>query len=167
MRVKRGICVECGAEKWLANNSKKLCYYHNQLRKQKEKKEKQLSKQQYEPLKDFYKRIWASRPHISFLTGESLETTHKSLWLNMFCHVLAKGRAMYPKFKHYEKNIILLSPYEHWLLDKGSAEDRALYQQRKLEQGIPCDWNKIYELKEELKAEYASRFAPHKFGEEK
>lgn len=153
MRIRKGICVECGEEKWLANNARKLCQYHNNIRKLNIKKEKREEKGEDE-LISVYKRIWASRPHISFLTGESLETTHKSLWVNQFAHVLAKAANKYPKFKYYDKNIILLSPIQHSLLDHGSEEARALYQARKLEQGIPCDWNKIYELRDKLKTQY-------------
>lgn len=157
MNPTKGICVDCpddGKERWFGNKSKRLCVFHNKKRKVQQKKEKNIEKGEEETLKEFYERLWESRPHVSFLTGEKLLEKGHPFWLNQFCHILPKGKAMYPKFKFYEKNLVFLTHYQHLLLDSSSEEDRALYKERKALEGIDCDWNKIYSLQEELKSQY-------------
>ena len=67
----------------------------------------------------------------------------------MFAHVLSKAQNKFYKFKLYKKNIILLTPHEHLLLDHGTIEQREMYATK-----TGCDWNTILELEEELKYEY-------------
>ena len=69
-------------------------------------------------------------------------------------HVLAKGQNKYPKFKFYKKNLILLTEYEHQLLDAGTIEQRQHYAEYCEQNGGKCDWQKLFDLKEELLEEY-------------
>ena len=155
---KKGICRECpddGKDRWLANNRLRLCDYHNKKRKVENKKQKNIDKGEETTLAEFYNKVWESRPHKSFLTGTPLlEDKESSFWINQFAHVLPKGLSMYPKFKFYEKNIILLTAYEHTLLDFASENQRMMYQMLMRESGVQCDWEKIYTLRETLKQEY-------------
>jgi len=98
---------------------------------------------------ELYHKIWDMRDHVSFLSGKPLVSKGSSFWHNQFAHVLAKGKAKYPMFKLYSKNIILLTPEEHNLLDFCSKDDRDKYGLRNR-----CDWNKVVNLIDELKEEY-------------
>ncbi len=98
---------------------------------------------------EMYEKIWNSRDRVSFLSGKPLVSEGSVFWHNQFAHILAKGKAKYPKFKLYSKNIILLTPEEHNLLDFCSSDDREKYGHRN-----NCDWNKVYNLQDELKNEY-------------
>ena len=103
---------------------------------------------------ELYKAIWDSREHKSFLSGKPINLVEGSnFWFNVFAHVLAKGKAKYPKFKLYSKNIVMLTPEEHNLLDHCSSDEREKYAKR-----TGCDWNKIYNLAEELKEEYKEEY---------
>lgn len=71
--------------------------------KKKEEKKKLLEKD-----KEFYLKIWNSRPHVCFETGKFLGNEPL---LTMFHHVLPKAK--YPSYRHSEKNIVLLHPDVH------------------------------------------------------
>jgi len=97
--------------------------------------------------------IWEQNEGKSFLTGKTIYIKqHSPLYYNCFAHVLAKGLAKYPHFRLYSKNIILLTPDEHALLDQSSADKRFQY-------GIDnnCRWSKVLKLEEELKQEYLEK----------
>jgi len=98
---------------------------------------------------ELYHSIWEERDHVSYLSGKPLVREGSSFWHNQFAHVLAKGKAKYPKFKLFSKNIILLTPEEHNLLDFCSESDREKYGVNK-----ECSWKKVYEYKESLIKEY-------------
>jgi hypothetical protein len=97
-----------------------------------------------------FEHIWDTREHISFLSDKPLGVVKNGhMWVNVFAHVLAKGLAKYPKFKLYSKNVILLTPEEHNLLDFCSEAQRQAYAAVN-----GCDWQKVYDFREELKEEY-------------
>jgi len=100
---------------------------------------------------ELFKKIWDSRGHVSFLSSKLItEREGSPFWFSIFAHVLAKGKAKYPKFKMYSKNIIILTPTEHFLLDHCSEDERQKYASRN-----NCNWDKVYELRCQLKREYA------------
>jgi len=110
-----------------------------------------------------FKIIWMTRPRKSFLTGQWLRDFQQGnpLWFNLFAHVLPKGQNKYPYFKHYMKNIVLLTPGEHALLDQGTEEARISYAMDIEERSggrITADWAKLKKLEEELKEEYKKYF---------
>ena len=110
-----------------------------------------------------FRIIWNVRSQRSFLTGTWLRNIQPGhpLWFNMFAHVLPKGMNKFPHFRFYLKNIVLLSPGEHALLDQGTAEARITYSQEVEEASkgkITADWSKIDVLAEELKEEYRKHF---------
>lgn len=76
------------------------------------------------------------------------------LAFNCFAHVLAKGLNQYPYFKYYAKNIVLLTPGEHALLDQGTEEARISYAL----DVKSANWQPLYDLREELKKEYEKVF---------
>lgn len=110
-----------------------------------------------------FRIIWNIRSQRSFLTGiwlRNIQPGHP-LWYNQFAHVLAKGQNKYPLFRFYLRNVILLSPGEHALLDAGTAEARITYSQEVEEASggkVKADWGKIEALAEELKEEYRKYF---------
>jgi hypothetical protein len=101
---------------------------------------------------ELFKKIWAERDRVSFLSGKPLNfTPGTSFWFSCFAHVLSKAKNKYPEYMLNELNIILLTPEEHFLLDQGSERQREKYYE---ESGRTADWNKIYFWREFLKSEY-------------
>lgn len=96
--------------------------------------------------KALFLSIWNSRPRISFISGIPLGDEAMP---HHFAHVIPKGT--YSRFRLYDKNIVLLTPEEHTLYDFGSEEQREQYTRL-----TGADWNKLYELREELIKEYNS-----------
>lgn len=86
--------------------------------------------------------IWAERPHVDFVTGFPLPDEPKPAY---FMHVLGKGA--YPAFRLYKKNIVLGSEATHYQYDFQTTEDDPRF-------------DKLNELKEELKAEYNKKHTP-------
>ena len=98
---------------------------------------------------EMFKWIWKSRKHKSFLTDRKLDFEEgENIWYNLFAHVLSKGQNMFPLFKLNENNIILLTPYEHSLLDHGTIQQRQDYSTEWLKISVRAKflWNKYHEL---------------------
>lgn len=117
-------------------------------------------------LRHLFRVIWTTREKKSFLTGFWLRSFENTpLFFNMFAHVLAKGKNQYPYFRNYLKNIVLLTPGEHALLDQGSEEQRISYS-AEVEAASGgknrADWGKLEVLRAELLAEYKHYFPSHK-----
>lgn len=134
-----------------------FCVRHQFLRTDKQlktlRKRREKSVGQY----DLFKKIWAERPHVSFLTGKNLpENVPIEIWLSYFAHCLSKGK--YIRYRLNKDNIILLDPEEHALLDQGTEDSRAIY-----EETHHCDFTKIYELKEKLRQEYERSFSSNAY----
>lgn len=88
----------------------------------------------------FFTRLWKERPHFSEVSGQFLGFSLNPAKYFVFSHVLSKGA--YPAFRHYSKNIVLMTFEEHQLWEF-EAHSRL---------GKEWDWVKL--LKEELKREY-------------
>lgn len=158
-------CIVCGTEFIRYKSTDKCCSFSCYNTHNSQKKKSVSIKNDKKPYVgindllvktevDLFSRIWEDRPHKSFLSNKPLNFQEKSgLWYNLFAHVLAKGKAKYPRFKLYSKNIVLLTPQEHTLLDQSSKDQRDKYA---LQNG--CNWNKIYDLEEELKGHYKRLF---------
>jgi len=102
-----------------------------------------------------FKQIWLLSNRRSFVSGLFLrEYMNTDLFFNCFAHVLAKGINQYPYFKYYAKNIVLLTPGEHALLDQGTEEARINYTL----DVKTANWQPLYDLREELKKEYKKYF---------
>jgi hypothetical protein len=56
----------------------------------------------------FFKEIWAEREHKCQVTGVELGDEFNVVF---FSHILTKGS--YPRFRHYKKNLILMSFQDH------------------------------------------------------
>jgi hypothetical protein len=82
-----------------------------------------------------FNAIWKSRPHICQVSKEPIKDF--DIWC--FAHVLSKKS--FPKFRLYDKNIILVTREIHHQYDNGSSKDDPRF-----------GW--VYELKSNLKAEY-------------
>ena len=109
-----------------------------------------------------FKQIWLYSNKKSYITDVFLrEYMNTELWLNCFAHVLAKGMNQYPYFKYYAKNIALLAPGEHSLLDHGTEEARINYSldiEERTKGKSTANWQKLYDLRDELKVEYKKHF---------
>lgn len=114
--------------------------------------------------KRMFDEIWEEREeddggHKSYISGLSVDQHHGTkFYPNLFAHVLAKGLNKYPKFKLYKPNIMLLTPGEHRLLDHGSEEQRINYELKMSQQGVTVDWQKLYDLQDQLKEEYKLKY---------
>tara|TARA_R110002126_G_scaffold86464_1_gene208625 strand:+ start:30540 stop:30989 length:450 start_codon:yes stop_codon:yes gene_type:complete len=136
---KSGVCSGCNKERWLSKPSLMLCAYCNKKRLNSKKEPKKATGEAA-----MFREIWEERDHSSFLSGESLEGYYgKDKWYSLFAHILPKGT--YPGMRLKKHNIVLLTPFEHFLLDQGTETNRTKYGEK-----FKCDWNKIYELKYEL-----------------
>lgn len=102
-----------------------------------------------------FKQVWLASNKKSFVSDLFLRKfMNTSLAYNCFAHVLAKGQNQYPYFKYYAKNIVLLTPGEHALLDQGTEEARISYAL----DVKSANWQPLYDLKEELEKEYKKHF---------
>ena len=91
-----------------------------------------------------FKYIWRVTQHKSFLTKRYLDYTQgDEIWYSLFAHVLSKNH--FPLFRLNEENIILLTPYEHILLDKSTKARRDKYS---------LNWWAVKEKAEMLWKEY-------------
>ena len=119
------------------------CVSHQYLRtdkKDKPKRKRILAKS----LKSLYEEIWLERSHVSYLTNKPIFTPT----FTNFAHVVAKGKAEYKKYCREDKeNIIILTDYEHYLLDFGKEAKRKEYADECKLVGIECNWEKIFRLK--------------------
>lgn len=165
-KVKTKDCVICGNEFIMYKTTDKCCSYLCQSdynsRKKGSKTTKSVVSEVYVGIndkvvkyeKELYSIIWNERPHKSYLSKRPLNFEEgSSFYFSCFAHILAKGKAKYPRFKLYSANIVLLHPEEHTLLDQGSEAQRQKYA---LKYG--CNWSKIYALRDELKAKYKTLF---------
>ena len=102
-----------------------------------------------------FKQLWMRSNKKSFVSDLFLRKYMATeLALNCFAHVLAKGLNQYPYFKYYAKNIVLLTPGEHALLDQGTEEARISYAL----DVKSANWQRLYDLREDLKEEYKKVF---------
>jgi hypothetical protein len=129
----------------------KLPYCKSHQYKRTDKKPYQYKKKATGERKMF-DSIWSKRHHRSFLSGANLHwVAGTDFYPNVFAHLLAKGK--YPKFRLEEKNIVLLTPQEHELLDKGTEAQRQAYAKDN-----NCSWDEIYALRESYIVEYKSLY---------
>lgn len=139
MEAKKKICVGCGTEQYIwARKMCKACASKNPKKKSglKPPVEKKPFKVSGELA--LFQSIWQTRPHICAVTGEKLGEFNP--WF--FSHILPKG--MYPKFRLYEKNIVLKSAEMHHKWETSAHSD--------LEKDPR--WIPILKLREELLEEY-------------
>ena len=129
---------------WIVNKKPPLCQFHKQRKKSSKQINKKSGGKEKEPFKesDTFNDIWTSRPKKSFVTDKLLpDTQNARAWY--FSHILPKGKAKYPMFKFYKKNIQLMTFQEHetWEYKKYTIKDDQ-------------QWKHVFELEEELKQEY-------------
>ena len=86
--------------------------------------------------------IWSERPHVSFVSGNLLDSYFGSkLFVNLFSHLLPKGK--YPEARLDKNNIVLLTPQEH--VDWHSYTKEKLISTNKNWQKVFDDYDKIKE----------------------
>jgi len=61
--------------------------------------------------KELFEFVWATRDHVSEVSGKPLLPRHHYQWHWQFAHILSKGQ--YPSFKLNPDNIMLMLPGEH------------------------------------------------------
>lgn len=115
-----------------------------------------------------FKMIWHYSNKRSFVSGNHLRQYIGTKYeLNIFAHVLSKAKNKYPLFRFYAKNIVLLDPIEHKLLDQGTEEQRINYSldiEEKSNGKFKVDWYKLKNLQRELKKEYKKYFPQTRHG---
>ena len=109
-----------------------------------------------------FKQVWMHSNKRSFLTGNFLRKYEGTdLFLNCFAHVLPKGQNKFPYYKYLAKNLVLIEPECHHLYDNGSEEKRIHYA-LEIEENTggksTCDWQKLYDLRDELEKDYKKHF---------
>ncbi len=88
-----------------------------------------------------YLEIWIERPHVSEISGKPI----REYDVCCFMHLLSKGA--YPEFKLDKRNVFLVTREEHHRYDNVEREPL---------KDLP-EWQKVFELREELKFESANR----------
>lgn len=73
-----------------------------------------------------FEAIWKSRPHVCQVTDQPI----KHFSVSCFMHVLSKGA--YPKFRLFDRNILLVMPDVHDKYDCGDRSDPMFEKVRKL-----------------------------------
>lgn len=91
---------------------------------------------------ELFQSIWATRPHVSFISGEPIRNFDH--WC--FAHVLPKGT--YPDLKFSADNIVLLTREEHRIFDQGTQKERLEYKKAHPR----CEWALLDDLKIELRS---------------
>jgi len=106
------ICVECGRPcKWF---SKKRCVYCARKSYGKPKQSK-IKTKTYKPTGELvlFQAIWQSRPHICQVSGEPIKE------FNVYCFMHVLSKKAYPKYRLFDKNILLVTPDIHREYDCG------------------------------------------------
>jgi hypothetical protein len=154
---RKGNCCKCESFKEVLIVKRlphgNYCSRHNteRLRQQKRERIEQSelgglpSKKDADSESSLFKAIWASRTRVSFVSGEPLGNTLRTLFM---AHVIPKRERAYPKFKLYDKNIVLLTWDEHNMWDNWDRE--------KLKK--KPEWDKMFELEAELLKEYEEAY---------
>ena len=66
--------------------------------------------------KQLFEFVWATRDHVSEVSGKPLLPRHDYRWHWQFAHILSKGA--YPAFKLDPDNIMLMLPEEHTIQER-------------------------------------------------
>ena len=97
---------------------------------------------------ELFEKIWASRPHVSEVSGEPLPDKGVDFypngtdkWYGYFSHVLSKGA--FPGFRLKEENVILMTPQEH---DMWEGAKKSLC--------TGPEWDFVWERFEQLEEDY-------------
>lgn len=145
-------CKECKDDK-LKYTIKGLCQYHYRIERVKIYKAKNngfVKKKKSTGELNLFNKIFDIGPKVCFVTGQSLQSkcyyTKNNTFHCLFHHVLPKS--LYPEFRLYEKNIIMVLPNVHHLLETKAISDL-----------IKTDLNyqKVIDLKTFLKSQYYER----------
>lgn len=91
--------------------------------------------------RELHLQIWATRKHVSYFSGDKLGDEPEP---HFFGHVLPKST--YPKFRLYEKNVVLMTFDEHFM-QTNMGKDKWSDQFKK-------EWET---LEEDLKSEYRQK----------
>jgi hypothetical protein len=133
----KGLCVDCGEERWIVLRKPPLCDFCNKIRKAKNKPPKELKRAPIKYKKkpqefkvkesDVFREIWEEKERVSYVTGKKLPDTEDARSY-YFSHVLPKGKGKYPMFKYYKKNIVFKTFEEHELWENHKYKLRKLPQ---------------------------------------
>lgn len=98
---------------------------------------------------EMFDDIWLRSNKKSIISGRDLQYLISSeLWYSCFAHILNKNHFKLYKFNPH--NIMLIHPYEHYLIDHGPLQERIEY----METFPEADFNIFYDKQKTLKEEY-------------
>jgi hypothetical protein len=98
---------------------------------------------------EMFTDIWMRSNKKSVISGRDLQYLISSdLWYSCFAHILNKNH--FKLYKLNPDNIMLIHPYEHYLIDHGTLKERIEY----MEVYPETDFNIFYDKKNILKEEY-------------
>lgn len=102
------------------------------------KKQKGSKKRKKTGEKELFDKLWKTRKHVSFVSGEPLGDEAE---VQFFSHILTKGS--YPSLRLDPRNIQFMTKKEHVLWDFGKDK-------------IKDDpkWKHVFELRDKLRLEY-------------
>lgn len=98
---------------------------------------------------EMFKKLWEVSDKKSALSERNLKNLENSdVWINCFAHILNKNH--FPLFRFNPENIMIIHPYEHYLIDHGRIKDRINY----IEEFSKTDFNIFYKQQTLLKEKY-------------
>lgn len=152
-----GVCTICndGVETRLVSRAKKICLRHYRQQKASEAIEKAKEKKKekgYSGIsrfsekgkkvntadQKFYEDIWKSRPHRSEVSGEWLGDKMERIYMS---HILPKST--YPRFRHVEENIFLMTREEHFIWEFGMPTGEQWERVKKIQKSLREVYNLI------------------------
>ena len=102
-----------------------------------------------------FRQIWLFHNKRSYLSGIELrDWANTPQFPSLFAHILPKGQNKFPHFALYARNVVMLTPLEHKLLDDGTEEERISYSK----EHKYANWTKISDRREKLEDEYHKHF---------
>jgi hypothetical protein len=112
--------------------------------------------EEYKTQKDMFIDLWFNLCVMgdkrSELSGRKLSHFYNTdMWYSCFAHILRKGKYTY--FKLYSKNILIVHPEEHHLIDNGTKLQKIQYEKKH-----NCSFDVFYQKQEYLLSEYNKHF---------
>lgn len=134
---------------------KKYCFYHLNLEGLHHIKLDSAAKKKKETQVEVFERLWEERPHVCFVTGQSLNRWKGTKFFpSVFAHILRKS-----SFKEYRTNpdnIVFLSPNYKGHNIHDLFDNAVLSKIKKFESETGKSFRGLFDLEQSIYDEYVS-----------
>lgn len=143
----------CKYHQYLRSDTKK--YIAKKTHKERVNKLKR-NKYNFDPMQwgyssefEMFKDLWEKSDKKSVISKRKLiDLENTNIWINCFAHILNKNH--FPLYRFNPENILIVHPYEHYLIDHGRVIERINY----IEDYQEANFNIFYNLQAKLKEKY-------------